>query len=319
MDVRLATAALIAACAPEGRITPIDPPPAPIPTPHTDVIVQPLVEQADILWVIDDSSSMSDNQAQLALHYPRFMEWFEDRALDYHIGVVTTDTTGGRGGVLRSVDGQRWIDVDTDDPVEQFRQLAAVGTSGADTEAGLGAAYLALAVRSNDDNDGFRRGAASLHTIVISDEDDATPADLIDPVDFEAWYGDQTSQPDRRTFSAIVATTGAFRGHTYLDLTAGIGGSTADVHLGDWIEILDELGQQMTLPKVDFFLSADPLDRAVEVTLTHDGLVVPQLEGLDWIYDPVPNAVRFLRGYPAPGSEVRIAYWIAASPGAADP
>jgi hypothetical protein len=58
---------------------------------RTDEIVQLTTPSADVLWVVDNSSSMSDNQRALTDNFPVFFDWFLGSGLDYHIGVVSTD------------------------------------------------------------------------------------------------------------------------------------------------------------------------------------------------------------------------------------
>lgn len=45
----------------------------------------------DILFVIDNSGSMADQQAILAQSFEDFIGSFVDRQIDYHIGVISTD------------------------------------------------------------------------------------------------------------------------------------------------------------------------------------------------------------------------------------
>ncbi|HHO51711.1 MAG TPA: hypothetical protein ENK18_12760 [Deltaproteobacteria bacterium] len=291
---------------------PVEDPAPPLPEPQTDWIVQPDRQTVDVLWVIDDSGSMSNDQEALAEHIPAFMDWFVGSALDFHVGITTTDASPiDELGVLRSIGGSAhpWIDPDTEDPIEAFRRAAIVGTDGTSSEAGLGATYLGLAVRTRDANAGFLREHASLHTIVISDEDDDTDPDLIDAQEFADWYGQLDPQPDRRTFNTIVATGGALAGHTYLSVRSAVGGTGADIRHDAWIQILDELGRWMTSPKTTFYLSQQPAhDTVVVEVIDQGGETLPFVEGRDYGYDPTLNAISFWRTYPPPASTVRIDY-----------
>jgi hypothetical protein len=47
--------------------------------------------QVDILFVDDNSGSMSFEQNQMASRFPKFVETLDSRNIDYHIGVITTD------------------------------------------------------------------------------------------------------------------------------------------------------------------------------------------------------------------------------------
>lgn len=302
-----------AGCASDATLRPNPPEPEP-PGPEaiTDQIVQPDRAAVDVLWVIDDSGSMEDDQDALAEHIPTFMDWFVGSDLDYHIGITTTDASPiDELGALRQIPGAEhpWIDAHTPDPVEAFRSAATVGSEGTSREAGLGAVYLGLAVRTRDTSAGFLRSDASVHAIVVSDEDDHTDPALIDAAEFVDWYGGLDTQPDRRTFNTIVATDGDLAGHTYLSVRSALGGAEADIQRDAWIQILDELGRWMTSPKTTFYLSQQPLADTVVVEVADRGGEPIGFTGdLDYGYDPDLNAIVFWRGYPPPGSTVRIDY-----------
>ena len=70
----------------------------PVETPtQTDRLVQVLPPEVDVLWIIDNSSSMSDEQAALTTNFPAFMDFFLGSGLLYHIGVVSTDYATDQG------------------------------------------------------------------------------------------------------------------------------------------------------------------------------------------------------------------------------
>src|SRR5690349_10507523 len=57
----------------------------------TDDILQVTVPQVDVLFTVDDSSSMEDEQGKLVDNFPRFADYFLGSGVDYHIGVTSTD------------------------------------------------------------------------------------------------------------------------------------------------------------------------------------------------------------------------------------
>ena len=81
--------------------------------------------EVDVLWVVDNSCSMSEEQEAIASNFPQFMEYFLDSSLDYHIGVVSTDMDDPQqSGLLRPAGGgMRWIDTETDDALARFADL----------------------------------------------------------------------------------------------------------------------------------------------------------------------------------------------------
>src|SRR5687768_1711576 len=81
------------------------------PVTWTDRLVQLTVPQVDVLWTIDNSSSMGDEQQTLIENFPGFADFFVGSGLDYHIGVVTTDLVNpADDGTLRSAQGYAYID-----------------------------------------------------------------------------------------------------------------------------------------------------------------------------------------------------------------
>ena len=50
-------------------------------------MLQTTVQAVDVLWVVDTSCSMAQEQTQLAENFEGFMTHFLDSGLDYHIGV----------------------------------------------------------------------------------------------------------------------------------------------------------------------------------------------------------------------------------------
>src|SRR5688572_17447955 len=88
---------LVAACGSEQGFReppPVYPPSAPLPIAdetRVDRIVQVVTPQVDVLWMIDNSSSMGDEQTALGENFPLFMDFFLNSGLDYHIGVTSSD------------------------------------------------------------------------------------------------------------------------------------------------------------------------------------------------------------------------------------
>ncbi len=135
-----------------------------------DKLVQVQVPEVDVLWVIDNSCSMWEEQTALTENFPIFMNFFLGSGLDYHIGVVSTDmNNAAESGRLRQANGYRYIDEETENPTSIFTSMAAMGTAGHFDEKGREAAYAALELKKDGYNVGFLRDDASLHVVVISD------------------------------------------------------------------------------------------------------------------------------------------------------
>ncbi|MBK6691536.1 MAG: hypothetical protein IPG50_04940 [Myxococcales bacterium] len=163
-------------------------------------------QKMDILFVIDDSGSMSEEQAGLVQSFPAFVSVLDSfkvqggGLLDYRVAVTTTgrDVTyslkttppmpefvipmnqKGMNGVLRQDCGmsRRWIERGDANVASTFGCVAHVGTTGPGVEMPLLAAELALGDRVKDGtNAGFLRDDALLAIVFITDEEDCSRRD----------------------------------------------------------------------------------------------------------------------------------------------
>jgi hypothetical protein len=282
-----------------------------------DVFVQATSPKSDVLFVIDNSGSMEGEQDLLARNFPRFMDWFLDSGVDYHIGVVTTDMYDrAQTGLLRSSDGIRWLDPETPNPQTHFVDMAAVGIDGANDERGRAAAYTAIELRARTDNAGFLRDEASLHLVAVTDEEDESGRDPITRREFISYLQFLKDPPARTTFSSIVGPDesgndcDAEPGTDYLEITRAVGGVERSICSDDWGSVLDELGFLAVGYRRDFYLSRTPAPGTLEVLVQTDASEVSMPEpSPEWTYRADVNAVSFDGTYLPPSSSViRIRY-----------
>ena len=206
--------------------------------------------QVDVLWVVDNTCSMAEEQAALSGAFSTFAGTLDELGLSWQAGVVTTDVAGEDAGVLQ---GNPWIiHADMADPAAAFAQAADVGTDPAATQAGLGAAWLAL---SDDclqvENRGFRRPGASLHVVIVSDGDDDSSSVLgADPAlafeDFLAQDAARTGLP--AVLSAVVGDVPdgcatALPGTSYVDVAQASGGAVASICAADFGSVSAAIGE----------------------------------------------------------------------------
>ena len=178
-------------------------------------------QKMDILFVIDDSGSMSEEQANLISNFPRFVEVLDNyrteagNPLDYRLGVTTTgrdittvitfnvpglpapmmmsiSETGPDGALLQPSEcsmSRRWIESADPDVTGTFSCLANVGTGGSSVEMPLLMTQRAFTDRVVDGtNAGFIRNDALLAVIMLTDENDCSrPEDRVEiNIDFGA-------------------------------------------------------------------------------------------------------------------------------------
>ncbi|MEQ1570528.1 MAG: hypothetical protein ABMA64_33155 [Myxococcota bacterium] len=304
----------------------------------TDVIVQVTTPMVDVLWVMDDSCSMScitgchgSLTDEVVENFPKFMQYFEGSGLDYHIGVITTDLDDpNAGGRLEYAGSIKYIELDTPEPEAVFFDMATVGTEGSGKERGLGTSYSAIEVLGDTYNSGYYRPEASLHTTVLANEDDGTPASFVSFDEYVDWYDDLKAEADMRTFNSLVCTVQSdgcnsagnadWLGTNYLRATEEIGGIVWDLGNSDWAGLLDQLGAQAAGLKREYFLSSLPVASTIEVhVVTPEGAELSFDEAVgdppvgDWIYDPQRNSITFQEYVPTSLSKIQISYTPAGS------
>ncbi|PRQ08923.1 hypothetical protein [Enhygromyxa salina] len=156
-------------------------------------------QKVDLLFVIDNSGSMEDEQASLVASFGGFVAGIQaelSQAESYHIGVVTTDAYSSNGAGCNSLgalvtstggdassnancqpfsSGARYLDETEPDLATKFSCIAQVGISGSGDEIQAQAGYQAVSPAMNAPgacNEGFIRDDALLVVVIISDEND---------------------------------------------------------------------------------------------------------------------------------------------------
>lgn len=328
----LAGALLVGACRTESDIIArgtqpgLGEAPEPINPIQVDRILQVNRPAIDVLFVVDNSGSMEQEQANLAANFPQFMNYFLGSGIDYHIGVISTDlVTGSQAGKLQSAMGYRYIDEFTDNPTDVFAAMATVGSNGNWEERGRDAVFTALDLRRDaPENQGFYRGGAGLEVVFVSDEDDVS--ELMSETEFLQWFEGLKWSPERTNAHAIVTPRnvnqcpeGLTPGIDYLELADATEGQKFNICEDDWAPMLDSLGLATSGLRMEYFLSRLPVLSTLEVTVTSpEGITFQYVECLagDEIedescqvaYTPVRNSITFLDEEPEPFSEVYIQY-----------
>jgi len=281
---------------------------------NSDRIVQTTAAEVDVLFVIDNSGSMSDNQTKLGQNFPEFMKEFEGSGLDYHIGVITTDVyTDGHNGKLRPTQGKLWIDDTFGDPVSAFSELAMVGDEGSGDERGREACYRALVDEAQAHNIGFIRDDAGLHITVVSDENDSSKAAPVTKEEFSAFLNNLRDEPDLVSFNSIVNLAGggfppAPPGTAYLEITDKVGGLKRDIAKDEWADMLGELGLQAIGLKAEYFLSQLPVVETIEVQVLENGVTRVYDRDTEWTYDESRNSITFIDYVPPELAQVVLNY-----------
>jgi hypothetical protein len=260
-----------------------------------DVYDQPEVPAADILFVIDDSSSMSDEQSSLASYGSQLVSKLDESATNWQIAVITTTSPALRGPVLTP---------DTVHLVDDFETQIMPGTGGDHNEMGIEMAYNALHAQAGPGSP-FFRDDAKLIVVFISDEEDQST--LVDPAD-AATYFQNIKDPGKVLAHSVTALTGdgctvESYGTRYAELTSMVGGLRMSI-CSNWSTIVDDLADSAVFQLDRFGLTRTPVVDTIEVEV--DGHPAPM-----WTYDEKTNEVVFdEEAIPEGGAVVTITYEI---------
>lgn len=268
---------------------------------------------ADLLLVIDDSGSMADEQAALAMLAPDLLANLAP--LHWQIGVTTTDLdlVGGR---LVPVDGSspRIVSPQTPDAVDVLAANVQVGTMGSAMEMGIGAAVRAVALADlvddpstalpDDGNLGLLRADAELAVVFVTDEDDGSAETVADAhAALVAAKGHAERVTVHEIFTAPEAPPCSAPGTRYSAL-AGLTGGTSVRLCGDLEPVLVGIAHEIVASAPSRWTpAAAPADAngdgaidETDVDVIVDGLHVPQLDAAGnpiWRWDEVRGAIVF--------------------------
>jgi hypothetical protein len=139
------------------------------------VDIEPQFETSplDVLFVVDDSGSMSQHQKNIAIRTPILAKGLVEMHSDFHIGVLSTSvgqyTRGVPPGTL--LGSPKVVTPLT--PVDSIAKNLLLGTSGSSTESPFDSIQLAFTEPLlSGSNSGFLRPGARLALVLITDAED---------------------------------------------------------------------------------------------------------------------------------------------------
>lgn len=274
------------------------PTPGPLFETRTQTIDVNAVGVVDILFVIDNSGSMSQEQSELANRISGFMDITKD--LDWQIAMTTTDPRSGAvvndaQGVARAWgDGQfrpfgsnagnhyilRAGEQSQSAAQDLLSEAINVGVQGSGSERGINATFRAIEHSSNSPiHSQFFRPNAALAVILISDEDECSNGGCLDnsptsvPENLMNYVEVSLGVQKSFEFHSIIwipgdntCNTGYREGNTYQQLSQLTGGVVGSICSNNYTNLLQNIGDKV-LEQVEFTqLSCEPAD------ITHDAI-----------------------------------------------
>jgi len=291
--------------------------------PASDRFVIPTTDKVDVLFVVDDSCSMAEEQAQLAANLGTFLIPATQAQTSYHLGLTSTDMTftSPQAGRLRGT--PPYLTAVTPNLVSTMGQrFVDLGVGGAAVEETLSPAIAALTPPlSNGPHAGFLRDDATLAIIGVSDADDQSPL----PVSTYALLLASLKGPNAVSFSAFtpLGTTPPM-GCAY-DLAPGtrtqnavslLRGVSEEICTTTWATALANVGTRVFGPRVDYTLRAPVMGGSVTVLINGSPVSPITPSGATvWTFSAATNTVSFALAFaPQPGATVTVSYPVACLP-----
>ena len=264
----------------------------------------------DIVFVVDNSGSMNDQQQELAYQMNDFVSILQNMNVDYHLGFITTDSA-----MLQQYDGYDWIDNRHPDPVMWAANVInSIGTGGSPFEKGIyyAQAFSSFAASSSS----YWRPNSNFVIVYISDEPDYSPNSY---TSYFPFFDNIKPSPSLvRQFAVIgdypsgcllvnSANGTSYNvpfGGGYYEMTQRYNGQAYSICAPDWGIQMQNLATAVSV-RASFEMSErNVMENTIEVRVNG------QLS-YEWIYDEATNSIIFNNEYiPDGGNTVEIDYAI---------
>ena len=176
----------------DSGVTPADPTgpatsPTPVVVPGPVVVTSPYIkveklitlsetQKAEVLFVVDNSISMAEEQSNMSSRFPLFIQNLKD--INWRVGIITTDVDDATlatsdGKLLPFENGELFIDskIPTLDAQNMFSKVIQRPESGSGYEQGIYATYRFLE-REKARKIPFFRSDSSINIVFVSDSDE---------------------------------------------------------------------------------------------------------------------------------------------------
>jgi len=255
----------------------------------TETFEQVGTVKTDILFVIDNSGSMSRNQSNIKDNFDYFINVFNAASADFQIAFITTDDSS-------FVDGKIVTHLSTDPVAEVAEIIDQIGTGGSATETGVYYTWLSMQPGGDAAAGGaFSRSDSKLVVIYVSDEPDF--AERFSTMTWLEFADDLRGQRSSDALVAAHAVSGDYPsgcstsygyaqfGSGYYDVVMELGGEYMSICATDWGDQMDTLARE-TIASSIYYLGNNPIETTIEVAV--DGITAT-----NWGYDEILNAIVF--------------------------
>lgn len=261
----------------------------------------------DILFVIDDSGSMSSIHNNIVENAELFMQEFTKIELvQWNMGIVTSEKSDSTSEITEHLGFNSPFDSFTPNPVQVFKDAVLdVGDNGWGTERMFGNLDRALKERYND----FLKPNSQLAVIFVSDEKEHSYKDdssRYDPLTFVGiiksflskgnivrFYG-ALKQTDFQDCRNLSSDSGPYRGSRYEAVIQETGGFAISACASDFGTRLADIGRDIvSLSKyIRIKIGERPLKESIKVIYRGEELPFgTERDGGYWFYDEYNNTV----------------------------
>lgn len=277
---------------------------------RSEIFTQNIAKNAnvDILWVIDDSGSMADEQDALGKNFLSFINQFIEKNIDFKMAITTTDGTSTRNGKMvgdssmltsASAKGNKTAFVNN------FTKWVKVGTSGSGIEQGLKTS----ASFSDRYASSFLRPDAFFIIVYISDEEDQSDKKVSEYL--TQLQSLKTNKGMVKAYSIVTVKDYGFQwetiGNRYMEISNATAGAIGDIKKDFSSTLLDMGGKILTLLDT-FALNESPYQDQIEVFVNNIKITS------GFVFNPAQRTVKFeTSSLPAEGAQVEIRYKVKAN------
>ena len=264
-------------------------------------------KKLDIVWIIDDSGSMSDEQTALGTNFSAFIDDFITKNVNFKMAITTTDTSSAtkKGSMVVGSDTKLTSAAAQANPTQfksDFTNLVKVGTRGSGNEKGLEASEGFMEKFSNT----FVRPDAYLAVVVISDEEDQSSKTVAQYTDYLKSF--KSSAGLVKVYSIVDVNntnccsngiaTGSERYKQASNNTAGLIGDIRD----NFYNVLSDMGGSIINLLDSFALANEPVVGTLKV-------FVNNVETSSYTYDSATHSIKFNQNsLPPVGAEIKVTY-----------
>jgi hypothetical protein len=262
-------------------------------------------KKLDILWVVDNSGSMSDNQNALAYNFEIFINQFVDKNVDFKMAITTTDP---RSSLVGEIWNNSHLYLNSDKMIENrskfiqdFKNLIKVGTRGSGTESGI----LASGKFVEKHGSTFLRNDAYFVVFYISDEEDQSAGSTQTYINYI--LSKKSNAGLVKAYSIVnmtqtYTTSGLANGYArYKSVSDQTAGTVSDIN-ENFYGTLIKIGENIATLIDSFALSKEP-SGIVKVFVNN----VEMQNG--WSYDATTRSIMFEQSaVPTSGAMIKVEY-----------